>query len=130
PAPPAWGGRQGLCGPTLTRAPSLAPHRGGDPDPNGRAASAGVRPCGVSGTQPSGALVQPLEAVPAHCDPLREARGQLPCHAPPRRHPHLDRRLCRHALATIIARATTRDGSVVETGELRAFRENLQLAQM
>jgi hypothetical protein len=33
-------------------------------------------------------------------------------------------------LAAIIARSTTRDGSVIETGELRAFRENLQLAQM
>ncbi|MBB4201037.1 hypothetical protein CCR94_13820 [Rhodoblastus sphagnicola] len=33
-------------------------------------------------------------------------------------------------LIEMIARAKTRDSSVVETGELRAYRENLQLAQM
>src|SRR3954454_19417287 len=43
-------------------------------------------------------LVQLLEAVPAHCDPLREARGQLPRHAPHRCDPDLATGLCRHAL--------------------------------
>jgi len=33
-------------------------------------------------------------------------------------------------IKTMIARGKTRDGAVVETGEMRAFRENLQLAQM
>ena len=83
----------------------------------------------MDGTQGSSAIWTSLDAISASQD--SDAQERLWRH----------RTILRQAgyilvptsadeLITIIGRSTTRDGSVMETGELRAFRENLQLTQM
>ena len=59
-------GACGLCRTALARAVAPAWDRGGDPDQEGSAMSAGLRPRGLSGAQPDRAVDQPPEAVPPH----------------------------------------------------------------
>ena len=77
----ATGWRPQLQQPALSQLSAPPQDPADDPAPTRSSQGLAVRPQRVSPAQPDRTADQSPQAVPAHRDPLREVRGQLPGHA-------------------------------------------------